>query len=242
VLRISRSAAIIMQRQHGVGFGAPVGCGKRVGRHGAFSDPLDLHANYWAGFIAADGNLRGSNIKICLHVRDEQHLQRFMQFICYRGHLSYSIKRPTHPTRSGKKAAWGIYCECAFASSECSQQLLKFWGIGGQKVFRPFDRLPSDESARAAFLCGVIDGDGCRAPYGSLSIATVSPEAACALAGIADQVCGASGLPFDNAQVSRYGNCSSVRLSKRSSDILRQHVNELALPCMPRKWAEAGVD
>lgn len=241
-LSISRSAAIGLQRRHGIGFAMPVGCGKRVGRHGAFSDPFDLHANYWAGFIAADGNLRGSNIKICLHVRDEQHLQRFMRFISYRGPLSYSIKRPTGPTISGVRAAWGIYCECAFASSECSEQLLKTWGIEPQKVLRPFDRLPCDESARAAFLCGIIDGDGCRAIYGALSIATVSPEAARALAKVADQVCADSGLPFDTAQVSQYRSCSSVRLSKRSSEIVRQRAIELALPCMPRKWAEAKCD
>ena len=241
-LGISRSAAIGLQRSHGIEFATPAGWGKRVGRHDAFSDPIDLHANYWAGFIAADGNLRGSNIKICLHVRDEQHLQRFMRFISYRGHLSYSIKRPTSPTRSGERAAWGIYCECAFASSTCSEQLLNTWGVEPQKVFRPFDRLPSDESARAAFLCGIIDGDGCRAIHGALSIATVSPEAARALSGVADQVCAASGLPFDSAQVSQYGSCSSVRLSKRSSEIVRQRVIELALPCMSRKWVEANCD
>ncbi|NYO85812.1 hypothetical protein G4A66_28110, partial [Escherichia coli] len=58
-----------------------------------FSTP-NLENCYWAGFIAADGNIRQNNqtFAIALAKKDRQHLEQFKKNIQYTGPISYYAK------------------------------------------------------------------------------------------------------------------------------------------------------
>jgi len=104
---------------------------------------LTRDSMYWMGFIGADGNVHGRNLKIELHPVDETHLVKFKQF-CKTGH---EVKR----TKKGK------YVAITFSSQRVVGSLAKF-NITPNKSLT-FDPYPYCAN-NADFWRGMIDGDG----------------------------------------------------------------------------------
>ena len=235
ILQVKRTKIVSTQHCHEIVFKQPDGLGKRIQKHDAFSDGEDLLANYWAGFLSADGHLTPDGIRICLHIRDEEHLQSAMTFVDYRGHLSYSIKRPSRKRVAGETSAWGIYCELAFNSSPILKDLSRHWSMTGTKVDRPFRHLPSSIEARAAFLPGITDGDGSINKEGSATIATASKEAAERLADVARTVCKIPATARGQVHLKRRKNTYVVVIPKRGVEQLQAFGVKRHLPLLTRK-------
>lgn len=223
-------------------FAASIGRPKSVWFHHAFDKPERcLKANYWAGFLAADGWIveRNGAAAVSLHIRDEDHLRRLMQFVGSNGKLTYRLIAPTQRRVGGERPAVGLYANLMITSQPISTALREHWGITGRKVRRPFTHLPTNLSAQAAFLVGVIDGDGSATSSGGIAIATVSQTAAKRLMAVAVNVAQLVGVQDPHVSLTRPAKSEkpcNVLIGKHLADGLRDFAKKRKLPFMPRKW------
>lgn len=118
--------------------------------HNAFSS-FSKDAAYWAGFIAADGNVRVTShgckqIRIYLKKSDAFHLEKFKEFLRSDHKISLS---PTYDR-----------CSFEFTSDQIYEDLVKFYNITPRKSLTYLaPELPADMWPH--FIRGVFDGDGC---------------------------------------------------------------------------------
>jgi len=122
--------------------------------HTFFAIPNETNS-YWAGFIAADGNIsnRGNTLSITLSAKDKEHLQKFSSLVSN----GYSIREYQSEIECGLYD----YVSFALSSQDWKTNLIQHWGIGPNKTFTiTFPDGLSPENTKA-FICGYIDGDGC---------------------------------------------------------------------------------
>lgn len=118
--------------------------------HNAFSEYTPESA-YWAGFLAADGNLRVSHsgckqIRIYLKKSDSIHLEKFKKFLQSEHKVSLS---PSYDR-----------CSFEFTSEKIFDDLTRLYNITPTKSFtlKPPTGLP--ENLIRHYVRGVFDGDG----------------------------------------------------------------------------------
>jgi hypothetical protein len=105
---------------------------------------------YWAGFIAADGNIRknkGNEIKISLHEKDKNHLQKFLE------HL-----KATYPLKE-LKAKNQFYID--ISNKKLVDDLRTNFNITPKKSFTIQCPSQIPKEFNHHFIRGVTDGDGC---------------------------------------------------------------------------------
>jgi len=99
---------------------------------------------YWAGFIAADGNVFKNNISIGLQKKDRGHLQKFLNFI----NADYTIWNKKDGT-----------VVVSVGSKKMVEDLNKNFGIHANKTFTV--KLPDiPENMMSHYIRGFFDGDG----------------------------------------------------------------------------------
>lgn len=113
----------------------------------SFFEKMDSHEKaYWFGFITADGNIYNNKLQISLNLKDEGHLIKFCQRICYNGIL--------YNDNTCKKL---MICRKKIVSD------LKNLGLKPNKTLliddTIFDQIPNNFLKSA--ILGYIDGDGC---------------------------------------------------------------------------------
>jgi hypothetical protein len=114
-----------------------------------FEKVSDL-ASYWAGFIAADGNIKqpkyGQKIlTLTIAERDQNHLKKFRKFI-----------QSNKPIYKYKNGAYSF----EVSSNKICEDLLKNFSVDAKKTLTlKFPNLKLQH--RLAFIIGYIDGDGC---------------------------------------------------------------------------------
>ena len=106
-------------------------------------ESLTRDSMYWLGFLGADGNIHGHNIKVELHPQDIDCLEKFKQFM-----------KSGHSVRETKK---GKYVAFTFSSPRVAKSLARF-GVTPNKslTFTPYEYCANN----ADFWRGMIDGDG----------------------------------------------------------------------------------
>lgn len=110
-------------------------------------DTLDEASLYWAGFIAADGNIskNNNNIKIKLAIKDIVHLEKLKTFVGGSQHIQVS------------KAENHKQCTYTFASAKIKNILFNL----GIKPVKSKTIVVSDTLSNSRhFWRGVVDGDG----------------------------------------------------------------------------------
>lgn len=116
-----------------------------------FSIPTVL-SSYWAGFIAADGCINdGNRLTIGLSVLDKEHLERFCLDIGYPGERRVEVNHG----KGGKLVRFGL------RSKTVVRDLEQNYGIKPRKSFDLDFPSHLDFENTAAFIAGLIDGDGC---------------------------------------------------------------------------------
>lgn len=108
-----------------------------------------LQSVYWAGFLAADGNIYKDMLSLALADKDIQHLYQFKNDI----QASQNIK----PNNKGEYKINRIQ----IYSKKICNDLTELYNITPKKslTLKPPNNLSDDE--KDAFICGYIDGDGC---------------------------------------------------------------------------------
>lgn len=125
---------------------------KKYNMDTGFFDAVNDQSDYWAGFIAADGNIRSD--KPCVRIKissiDMQHLQLFQQ-----QSGSTSPIKQINISENKKYVYTEVHGACKWC--EC---LSRIYNIGPKKSLSY--KYPNLELRRAMiFLKGYIDGDGC---------------------------------------------------------------------------------
>jgi intein-encoded DNA endonuclease-like protein len=107
---------------------------------------LNKSSCYWAGFIAADGNVLGNQLNITLGLKDFTHLKKFKNFIKLSGSPVF--------VRSDR-------CSVRFRSKQIVSDLEKYFKIVPNKslIIQPPNDLNIELSRH--FVRGYFDGDGC---------------------------------------------------------------------------------
>lgn len=99
---------------------------------------------YWLGFLLADGHFyNNGRVKITLSVKDEGHLEKFIDFI---GH--------------GKIRKYGNVCEVSIMDVHNSKVLMEKYKINSFKTISPPDLSHLTHEELLATSIGFIDGDG----------------------------------------------------------------------------------
>jgi hypothetical protein len=117
-----------------------------------FFDKLTSESCYWAGFVAADGNIDTTNggVIIALSEKDAEHLEKFRLAI---SSTSPILRRDT--SNGYREARLSIY-----GARECQEALYASFSVTPRKslTLRP-PHLEQEEYIRS-FIRGYMDGDG----------------------------------------------------------------------------------
>lgn len=101
---------------------------------------------YWIGFILADGHISKNNrLKICLSVKDIEHLNVFAK-----------LANANINTYDGKK-----YCEIKCRHTEIIKKIKNKFDIKNNKTVNPPKLKIKNKKLLLSLLVGFIDGDGC---------------------------------------------------------------------------------
>ena len=193
-----------------------------------FSVPNKINA-YWAGFIAADGNIAKDRplLTINLADKDVEHLRKFKEDI--------GAENIVHIGANGM-------CHLYIISKSIADDLKLHWNIIPNKslVLRPPNI--ADPALLQAFVAGVIDGDGSIGIYKQsysdnrilkMSVASGSEKFALFLLNYFKSLIGGEKIGFHKIKnsntivVSTTGNKARTILKKLSDD---------ELPLLKRKW------
>jgi DNA-binding CsgD family transcriptional regulator len=128
-----------------------------------FSESQKSHLQYyWAGFIAADGNLYKHNysyvLSIKLATRDIQHLNLFKEDINSTAPILNSSTITTFKNRAPKEY---FKSTIQITSKKIFNDLMRFNIVPAKTyIYKPPEFLKTDEYLNS-FILGLIDGDGC---------------------------------------------------------------------------------
>lgn len=101
---------------------------------------------YWAGFLAADGNISDENrLSIHLSIKDKEHLEKFIKDISYSGKIE--IKNDMIMLR--------------ISSKEICKDLIKFNVIPRKTLIYTLPEWLKSHHLLNHFIRGYFDGDGC---------------------------------------------------------------------------------
>lgn len=112
-----------------------------------FFDEYTKESCYWAGFIAADGNIKKNRNSVNIHLQlsDLSHLEKFAQVINFEG----NIEKTDNSCRITIDGEWYV------------KKLEENFGIIPQKTFIITFPTKMPKIFMADYLRGYFDGDGC---------------------------------------------------------------------------------
>lgn len=112
--------------------------------------------SYFAGFIAADGNLNDRNMRLSidLHPKDRIIVDTFSKAIEYTGRV-----REQKPTKWHKNGSVGIYL---YNADKYFEDLTKWYNITPRKSLTLQPPNITDPNMIKAYIVGYFDGDGWR--------------------------------------------------------------------------------
>lgn len=196
--------------------------------HNFFAEKSNLNS-YWAGFIAADGNIstKGNSLSIRLSAKDTAHLQRLSDL------LSGDYKlRPEIRTLNGKD-----YPTIGFslASPQWKLDLLNNWKITPKKSMTlEFPHLDSVEN-RKSFICGYIDGDGCICVSNN-KIAVQILGTRSFLSSILEFLTSQKIVTGNNINVREHKQISTLSFGSTTAIAVLDFLHDSDLPLLDRKW------
>ena len=188
-----------------------------------FSIPNKINS-YWAGFIAADGNIHKnlSDISVNLGIRDKDNLERLASALEYGG---------TIKIRKDKKAARLRWCR----TQNMAEDLSRHYNITPQKTCNlKFPRQLTNQEHMFSFIAGFIDGDGW-VTNDELTLGVIGTKSM--IDGIQEH------LSLIHPHVATYTitarphvNTFQIQIGKKASISISDYMRTLDLPLMGRKW------
>jgi hypothetical protein len=122
----------------------------------------NILSSYWAGFIAADGCIRGSYLSIQLKSEDGYHLERFAEDTGFTGRVAYAPpKKKKHKINGRVVNSSGSAQISVSCCSRWAADLLEHYSITPKKSLTLEHPKSLDWQCSLAFIKGYLDGDGC---------------------------------------------------------------------------------
>ena len=210
----------------------PVGATKYSVNNEFFSKPNVLNC-YWAGFLAADAALNPdrNNVRLGISTKDEEHLKRFRNDICFNGPVRYS----------------NDLCIVEVYSVRWRQDLRKNFNITPRKTFTLMPPAQLTYQKALAFVAGYIDGDGCIGTYQNTNgrstklydMPTISVLGTKSITqwicSIVNHTCGSnerSAKPFKRDNVYQYS------FYGKRAVVFADQIRQLSIPVLDRKWSQ----
>lgn len=200
-----------------------------------FFNKPNLNNSYWAGFIAADGNIRRETVlRIKLSTRERGHLDIFSKQLAFGGKIH------TYEQRS-KKGTYADYVEMSFASKEICDDLNKHWNIVARKTYDYCMPKIQDKGLLDAFIVGYIDGDGTveyyRKKRGIASLSMIVVGRMCVLEVFKSRF--EEILSDTSPNITKEGSSKQLHrlgVSGKKAVKLYKHFQSIAVPKLKRKW------
>lgn len=191
---------------------------------------------YWAGFIAADGNIskKDRKITITLQSRDKIHLETFKNHIKYEGEIRDYEKIKNFNNKGEKKY---FHSSISFTSSQIISDLKSnYFIVPAKSKILQFPNF-LDKNHLDSFIKGYIDGDG--------SIGLNEKNNECSLSLISGS------KPFIEKIAERFSEILKIektsvyidgesryviRISNKKARIILEHLLKIETPELKRKW------
>ena len=199
-----------------------------------FKTPNELNC-YWAGFIAADGNIQPSRNTVCimLAAKDKCHLERFSNDIRYTGSVKDTI------TKLNNKSYPGARLSICGASDLIHDLELNFNIIANKSLtLQPPEHLSRRLSL--AFIIGYFDGDGSTGVYKSTGRKM-------SFVGTSDMLSWIKSIFDEEFSQHVYRRLPTVRPHKgiheysihgKRAEYIMSKLQEIDIPRLGRKWAK----
>lgn len=203
---------------------------KRTSFDEDFFEIPNLVNSYWAGFIAADGNISkdNKNCNIQISDKDYEHLMKLIKSIKFTGKVS----------RYTRKNGVSM-CNVHFGSKKMVFDLKENFNITPQKTFtlQPPENLTQEQEK--AYLIGFIDGDGCinkRKKWNYLKVAVVANRFM--VEWIREKFNTIlDGSHFIENGISKKNNAFQISVEGRyPGRKILDSLNEIEVPKLQRKW------
>lgn len=194
-----------------------------------FFFPTEINC-YWAGLLAADGNITNKVINISLQEKDKN------QVILFNNQLnsSYSVKRYV----AKKKFP---YYSLSFTSEQIKNDLFNNFNLIERKSLTLLPPNIKDNNLIDAFICGYVDGDGTIGLYDSkrqksLIISFLGTFEMCSW--IKNRFEQIIGKPIKNLCKNHNSENNTYRLylADKNARIIFNHYYNIQVPKLERKW------
>lgn len=195
-----------------------------------------LDACYWAGLIAADGNInspsgsRTRRLTISLNGEDAVHLRNLQNEL----QCSYAIRADKNGNPCGRiEVCRDAICE----------DLDNIFNIKERKSKCEIPPSGLNYEQSCAFIAGLVDGDGCY----KIAYSNNTPRPALQISCGQEMLEWVAATTLPNSVVSIKPDCNTYRLSAAGDKAIkiREQYIAMDLPFLPRKyklWERRGVD
>jgi len=202
---------------------------------------LTLESCYWAGFIAADGNIAQNNkvLNIYLQHTDKCHLLTFKEDISYEGTIKEYVSYKDLQKTGIKKVYY--YDAICLTSSQIAKDLREVFNIvpAKSKILK-FPYLPNQQFTDA-FIKGYIDGDG------SIGVNLKNNDCyislACGSINFIENIAKRFSEIINTEKVQIYNkdntSVNTINLRNKKARIIISHFAKISTPCLERKWGKA---
>lgn len=179
---------------------------------------------YWAGFIAADGYIDGSRLRVKLKFTDKSHLEKLKKDLEYTGPIKKDCSKRLDKVHCGAL----LYV----SSKQIVDDLSKLYNIGERKSLTLSP--PNLEGKEAdLFILGLFDGDGTIYQKGKYKCVRFYGTEAINI-WIRDRI--NSIYPKNSGSIFKKGNIYCFELNPRASEFFINHYAALESPKLERKW------
>lgn len=175
---------------------------------------------YWVGFIAADGSIINRRMKICLNIRDADHLELFAKYVGvgtvrrYKDTVSWSHQ------------------------SDVVADIAERFDFRQKKTYNPPQKLPyDDKDMLISYLAGFIDGDGTIQYQTNRKTSKITTVSHATWFEFLSLLSGKTGFGYVGFRKdSRYVEIRGFRHYENVA--LKKLLRELGVPLLARKWSK----
>lgn len=201
-----------------------------------FKNPNKLNC-YWAGFIAADGNInkKSNQLKIILSTKDIEHLKLFLMYINSNNPISVYACKIKYTS-----------CSINITSPTMCSDLLTNFNITPKKSLTLKEPNINDKMLIDSYILGYIDGDGSIGLYGikkqkNIIISIMGTLDMCNwVKKRFSEIIGKS-IGSISRKKNQLNNTYSYSISNKCARIIFKHFYGIDSPKLERKWSQDKI-
>ena len=202
-----------------------------------FFNRFNTLSAYWAGFIAADGNISQDckKLAIGLSIKDKNHLLQFLKDVKSNYKISEFLTKKKYKS-----------CSITIVSSNICKQLLNKYNITPNKSLTLLPPNLTKDILIDSFIIGYIDGDGCTQTNiyknGCLIISILGTLSMCIW--IKNRISKIYGKQIGciSHDKKHHENTYSLTITNKAARVIFKHLYNINVPKLSRKWKDEYYD